>query len=167
MPRACTVCGHPEREAIDHALVRGESPVSLSARYSTIGRMALVRHRDNHLPATMIKAQEAQEVARADSLLSQVRTLQEKALGILGKAEVAGDFKTVLGAIREARSNIELLAKLLVAIQQEIPGNMQHEHTHSVDLSGLSDEELDVIARIVGKTALQHLAGGYREAEAG
>jgi hypothetical protein len=58
-------------------------------------------------------AQAAEEVAQADSLLEQVRDLQSRAYGILDKAEAADDLRTALGAIREARGNLELLAKLL------------------------------------------------------
>ena len=46
-------------------------------------------------------------------MLDQVRGLQGKALAILTKAEAAGDLRTALGAIREARSSLELLAKML------------------------------------------------------
>jgi hypothetical protein len=42
-----------------------------------------------------------------------VRDLQRRALEILDKAEEAGELRTALGAIREARGNLELLAKLL------------------------------------------------------
>jgi hypothetical protein len=69
--------------------------------------------RTNHLPATLVKAQEAQEVAHADDLLEEVRSLQSRALAILGTAEGVGDLRTALGAIREARGNLELLAKLV------------------------------------------------------
>jgi hypothetical protein len=58
-------------------------------------------------------AQAAEEVAQADDLLEQVRALQGRALAILGKAESVEDLRTAVGAIREARSNLELLAKLL------------------------------------------------------
>ncbi len=67
----------------------------------------------------MTKAQEAQEVAQADNLLEQVQNLQAKALSILAKAEAAGDLRTALQGIREARSCLELLAKLQGELQQE------------------------------------------------
>jgi hypothetical protein len=70
------------------------------------------RHQENHIPATLSKAKEAEEVSRADALLGQVRALQGKTLGILLRAEGAGDLRTALGAVREARGNVELLAKL-------------------------------------------------------
>ena len=71
------------------------------------------RHKADHLPVTLVRAQGAAEVARADDLLGQVRGLHETTLGILAKAERAGELRTALGAIREARGNLELLAKLL------------------------------------------------------
>jgi hypothetical protein len=70
------------------------------------------RHKGNHLPAKLAKAHEAEEVAHADDLLRQVRALQSKTLSILLRAEGAGDLRTALSAVREARSNLELLAKL-------------------------------------------------------
>jgi hypothetical protein len=73
---------------------------------------ALLRHKRDHLPATLAKAREVEEVARADDLLAQVRDLQGRALRILSVAEGEGDLKTALQGIREARGCLELLAEL-------------------------------------------------------
>jgi hypothetical protein len=113
MPRSCTVCTHPERAEIDEALVAGVSAAEIGGRYRTIGERAIRRHRSNHLPEKLAKAREAEEVAQADGLLEQVRDLQVRALDILDQAEEAGELRTALSAIREARGNLELLAKLL------------------------------------------------------
>ena len=112
MPRACTVCTHPQREEINKALVRNEKFRYVAERYG-LSTTALHRHKAEHMPVALVKAQEAADVAEADDLLSQVRYLQGKAMSILGKAEAAGDLRTALGAIREARGNLELLAKLM------------------------------------------------------
>ena len=53
------------------------------------------------------------EVAQADDLLEEVRGLQRRAYAILDAAEETGELRTALAAIREARGNLELLAKLL------------------------------------------------------
>jgi len=45
--------------------------------------------------------------------LDQVKSLQEKALELLDKAEAENDFKTALIGVREARGCCELLGKLL------------------------------------------------------
>jgi hypothetical protein len=109
--RTCTICEHPEREAIDRALVGETSNLSISAQFG-VSESAARRHKGNHLPAKLAKAHEAEEVAHADNLLGQVRALQSKTLSILLRAEGAGDLRTALSAVREARGNVELLAKL-------------------------------------------------------
>ena len=124
MPRECTVCAHPNRAEIDEALIAGVSSAEIAGRYRTIGERAIRRHRTNHVPETLAKAHEAEEVARADSLLEQVRELQERALEILDKAEEAGELRTALGAIREARGNLELLAKLLGELDERPQVNL-------------------------------------------
>ena len=113
MPRACTVCMHKNRPTIDRALVGGEEALrTISDRFG-VSKTALIRHKDAHLPAALIKARKVEEVVRADELLSQVRDLQGRTLSILTASEEAGELRTALAAIREARGNLELLAKLL------------------------------------------------------
>src|SRR5215218_8336870 len=147
MPRTCTVCHHECLEEINRALVEGTAFPVLVAKYR-ISKDALSRHKANHLPATLVKAQEAQEVARADDLLDEVRSLQARTLTILDRAERVGDLRTALRAIKEARGNLELLAKLVGQIDER-----PQVHLH------LSQEWLELRATIVG--ALE----GHQEAK--
>ena len=117
MPRTCTICSHEQRPEIDAALLNGEAYRSIAKRYGA-SPSAVLRHRE-HLPNQLVKAREAEEVTQADTLLEQVRSLQTRALSILDRADEAGDLKTALAAIREARSNLELLGKLAGELQQE------------------------------------------------
>jgi len=112
MPQVCTICTHEDRKEIDRALVRGESMRGIVARYGTVGRMSLQRHRKEHLPELLSKAYAAEEAARAEELLTDVRRLQVKTLLMLQEAERAGDLRTALAAVREARHNIALLAEM-------------------------------------------------------
>jgi hypothetical protein len=112
VPRSCTVCEHPAREEIDRALVGGASNRSAASLYD-VSEAAVRRHKANHLPAKLVMAEQAAEVTEASNLLAQVQDLQGRALAILDKAEGTGDLRTALSAIREARGNLELLAKLL------------------------------------------------------
>ena len=112
MPRSCTVCAHPKREGIDRALVGGASNRSVASLHD-VSEAAVRRHKGKHLPAKLVMAQAAEEVAEADTLLDQVKGLQARAYALLDKAEEAGELRTALSAIREARGNLELLAKLL------------------------------------------------------
>jgi hypothetical protein len=134
-------------EGINRALDEGIAFPVLVAKYR-VSKDALSRHKANHLPATLVKAQEAQEVARADDLLDEVRSLQARTLTILDRAERVGDLRTALRAIKEARGNLELLAKLMGQIDER-PQVLLH----------LSQEWLELRATIVG--ALE----GHQEAK--
>lgn len=111
MPRTCTICTHAERAAIDAALIANEPYRHIAARFAT-STGALQRHKDDHLPATLARAEAATETARGDSLLAQVQALKGKAISLLLKAEAAGDYRTALSGIREARACLELLAEM-------------------------------------------------------
>jgi hypothetical protein len=113
MPRTCTVCAHADRPKIDRTLVVGQEALRTIADRFSVSKTALGRHKENHLPATLVSAREAEEAVIADDLFSQVRDLQGRAFVILDRAEGAGDLRTALGAIREARGNLELLTRLL------------------------------------------------------
>lgn len=117
MPRLCLVCVHPEKAAIDRDLVAGTALPAIAAIHR-VSADSLGRHKANHLPGKLTKAQEVREVAQADSLLNQVRALQSRALAILAKAEETGNLRVALSAIREARGNLELLARLLGELQE-------------------------------------------------
>lgn len=116
MSRTCCICAHAKRDEINEGLVEGVSLSNLSAVYK-VTEDALARHRDKHLPAALVKAQEAREIARGDVLLSEVKGLHSTTMRILAHAEEAGDLKTVLSAVREARSNLLLLARMADQIE--------------------------------------------------
>ena len=112
MPRRCTVCDSPKRDEVDRALVAGASFRDIAGQCPGLTKSAVARHAAEHLREALAKAEGAKEPARADDLLPEMRTLQRVTLGILAKAAAADDLRTALGAIREARGNLELLAKL-------------------------------------------------------
>jgi hypothetical protein len=97
------------------------------------------RHKAEHLPAQLLKAREVEEVAQADDLLEQVRNLQAHALDILERAEKAGDLRTALAAISQARGNLELLGKLAGELDERPVVNLN-----------VSPEWLELRALIIG-----------------
>lgn len=113
--RRCSVCGHAERDAIDCAIIAGDG-VAAIARHFAVSQDAISRHRDAHLPRAAIQ-EGAQAVAEAEglrgaSLLDQAAGLRDTAVSLLRSAERAGDLRTALGGVREARGCLELMAKL-------------------------------------------------------
>jgi hypothetical protein len=138
MPRRCTVCDHVERHGIDEALVSGAPYRSVAKRFG-LSESAVYRHKTDHLPGYLLKAREIEEVAQADDLLEQVRNLQSHALDILERAEKAGDLRTALAAISQARGNLELLGKLAGELDERPVVNLN-----------VSSEWLELRAVIVG-----------------
>lgn len=111
MARKCSVCSHPEVDAINEALISGVSYRRIATQYG-LTEASVRRHKSAHLPAALVKASEASQVASADDLLSQIKALQAKALAILDR-NLGKDDKIALSAIKEARANLELIGKLL------------------------------------------------------
>jgi hypothetical protein len=138
MPRRCTVCDHPGSHSIDEALVTGAPYRSVAKRFE-LSESAVYRHKTEHLPVHLLKAREVEEVAQADDLLEQVRHLQTHALDILERAEKAGDLRTALAAISQARGNLELLGKLAGELDERPVVNLN-----------VSAEWLELRAVIVG-----------------
>ena len=95
VPQTCTICAHPERDAIERATVEGVANRRIAAQYGVTER-AVRNHKAKHLPAKLSRAHEAKETAQADDLLLQVRQLRGKSLSILLAAERAGDLRTAL-----------------------------------------------------------------------
>jgi hypothetical protein len=55
MARVCTICRHPDREAIEKALVASETGYRTIAKRFAISESALFRHRQNHLPEVLAR----------------------------------------------------------------------------------------------------------------
>jgi hypothetical protein len=138
MPRRCTVCDHPETHSIDETLVTG-APYRSVAKQFELSESAVYRHKTEHLPVQLLKAREVEQAARADDLLDQVRDLQAHALDILERAEKAGDLRTALAAISQARGNLELPGKLAGELDERPVVNLN-----------ISPEWLELRAVIVG-----------------
>jgi transposase-like protein len=111
MPRRCTVCDLDESHAVNVALVSRESYRAIANRYG-VSESALKRHAAEHIPELLVKAKDAVESAEADDLLGEVRAIHSRTLAVLEAAEESEELRTALGAIREARGNLELMAKM-------------------------------------------------------
>ncbi len=119
MTRPCTICTHPQREAIDRALAAGSvSNREIATLYDVI-ETSLRRHKEKHLPAALAKAQEAREVAQADDLLAQMKRLQIVTMNILKIAYEAQDLRTALQAVSQARQNLELVGRIVGELEAE------------------------------------------------
>jgi hypothetical protein len=118
MPRRCSVCDHDELADINSALASNEPLRTIADRWS-VSKTALIRHRNEHLPASsLLEAKEAEETSSADDLLNQVRELHERALSTLNRGEEAEELDAAIRAIREAKGDVEHSAKLLEELDE-------------------------------------------------
>lgn len=112
MPRSCLICQHPDRESIDKALARQTSNRELARVYS-LSEASIRRHKANHLPARVARAQEAEDVREALDVVRQLKAINAASLHILKEAREQGKQGTALAAIDRIHKQIELQAKLL------------------------------------------------------
>jgi hypothetical protein len=131
MPRICSSCMHPQREAIDKALVAGTPLPRITALYRETSEDALFRHKAAHLPAMLAQAQqdrqrahaadlagqataqEEQERVHAIDIAKQLKAINAAALRVLNEALGIGDRDVALRAIDRVHRQLELQAKLL------------------------------------------------------
>ena len=147
MPRVCTICSHESRDAIEDAFIAGLPKRRIATRYG-VGEKAVRHHIREHLPTLLALARDAEQASRADSLLDRIEALQSRTLAILEATEETHDHRVALSAIREARSNLELIGEV----------------TREVDRAGTINLELTVEWQEV-KAVLVNTLASYPEAQ--
>jgi len=113
MAQVCTVCTHAARRAIDRELVAGRLASRRIASQHHLVETSIRRHAANHLPAAMVAAAEAEDVAHAIDIVQQLKAINGASLAILSEARQQRDPDTALKAIDRIQRQIELQAKLL------------------------------------------------------
>ena len=113
MPRTCTVCAHEKRYEIEERLASRQGTYRGIARTYGLSEDAVSRHvKGGHISDLIRLAADAERAARADSLLDRIEALHSRTLAILEASEQTRDHKVALAAIREARSNLELIGEV-------------------------------------------------------
>ncbi len=112
MGRVCSVCSHEDRAVIDKAITVGQLPYRAAMRRYGVSEQALRRHRATHLPRKLADAEAVSRTVEAVDLLAELEALRARAMSLLLQAERAGEYRTALTGIREARACLELLAEV-------------------------------------------------------
>lgn len=77
MPRKCTICEHPQREAIDKALVANDSFRNIAERFA-ISVAALTRHKARHLPGGLLKSEAVRQDVEARNVMAELERCFER-----------------------------------------------------------------------------------------
>ena len=160
MPKKCSICVHNKRKEIEGDILSGE-PLRLVASEFSVSEDALSRHKLHHLRQSLIKAQDIREVAMAGSLLEQLKSLQQKALELLAKAEAAGDYRGALAGVVAARGTLEVLVDIMDRLRENPPVQQQFLSLDQAQISGALKVLLDSRAIVIEGEA--EVEGGEEE----
>jgi hypothetical protein len=109
MPRRCKVCEHAQLQKIDKLLLGGDTFRSV-ARAFGLSEPSVGRHYHRHLGQTVIESNKRNDPKRGDKLLDQIKSIIDRAMDLLERADNKSDFASCAKLMREARESIRLLA---------------------------------------------------------
>lgn len=121
MGRTCTICINPRRDEIDRLLLEGE-PIEKIAADFDLSASSVRRHKAGHISAKLVRASDEREILAANHLLREMENLHRRTLDFLDAVEHGSDKRLFIAAIKEVRSNIELLIKLSVDLVERSGG---------------------------------------------
>jgi hypothetical protein len=138
MGNECRTCAHPERQAIELALISGESPADVAERYH-LTRFTVSRHHRDHIApriaqellqsALMPRPRDAKALKHTFDIARKLGDLIDEAERLKQVAERGGDVRGALIGIGRQKEIYELLAK----ITGEIDGRMNVNVNVGVD----------------------------------
>ncbi len=143
MPQPCTICTHPDRDAIEQAMVT-DMPNRAIARQWRVSKDAVARHKEDHLPSRVVKAQEATDLRQAFDVVQQLKAINGVTLAILKGAREMRNDKIALAAVDRVQRQIELQARLLGELDDRPVVNVlvlpEWHRVRAVIIQALADE---------------------------
>ena len=110
MGRRCTVCTHPERDAIDDELASGATYMGVSRKYE-LGPESVRRHHQSHLSPALAAIDAEREAEVNATLVARIEQLVRRADELYKITASEGKVTSALAALREMRGSLELLGK--------------------------------------------------------
>jgi hypothetical protein len=159
MTTACSICRHPRRDEINLSLIQnGTRP---TARTFGLSKAAVDRHK-KHLPKQLATEPAAEIATDSSTLLARVEQLMRESELIAAAAKGAKNWVAATAALREARTCLELLAK----VRGELQNGPQFRTTVAVAIqnnapvNNLADPDLDVQIALQVQIATQNFDPG-------
>lgn len=144
----CRTCTSEDKAAIEALIVSGRS-LSAVGRQFSMDRDALRRHRDRHMSMalTALRAEQGTAVQVEATARDRVEGLVSKLEALVNRTHDEKRESMLLGASRELRASIELLARL--------SGELRPENQTTVQVLNLSTSDEWVRTRMAILAALQ------------
>lgn len=118
MPRMCTVCNHPDRQAIEQALVSGKASRYVSKQFNLGHHNKIWRHATEHMLPELVKAQRQKNNQRAIDVADHLNRAALIARTVAARAISDDDRQSALGAAARLEKQAEIQAKIDGAIQE-------------------------------------------------
>ena len=109
--RRCSICGHPQADAINAALLAGEGQKVVAARFG-LSSDAISRHARAHLAASGDTGEPASAGDPPGDALSTMLQTQTRLLRVIERCEGLKQTTALILATRELRMTIEAVARL-------------------------------------------------------
>lgn len=111
MASQCACCNHPEVDAIDAAIVAGDSLYKIANRFG-MSHMSVKRHKAGHLSPAIVAAKVEREQADLATARAELEDLIASARAILDGALADGRPTIALQAVVQLRPLVETLGKV-------------------------------------------------------
>lgn len=116
MSKPCRICTHPEREAIDQAILTDVPYRSITERYG-VSNGSIARHKEaGHISQALIQANEVREITRSADLLDMTMSLLNEAQDIVEESRQEGDRRSALDGIGKITNILKLLMSVNLAL---------------------------------------------------
>lgn len=109
--RPCSICNHDDAEAIDAALIAGESLAKVAVRFLA-SKDSLANHKAKHLGEVLAKVEKAKAAAEGGTALERLEALYDRTNRLLLQVEHNGSAPQALQAVRELRATLESIARI-------------------------------------------------------
>jgi hypothetical protein len=173
MPQACSICIHPEREAIEKAIVGGVPSRPIASQFS-VGYKPVQRHKNNCMPAAIQSVQQKQAEQTAQvaeeaeekqshfvwNMLNEMAWLHTEARAVYGLAKAGGDYNASAKLLGEVRQQTKLFSELLKGME---PGQAEKLEAEWIAIREIIFEELEPYpeVRLAIAKRLRALKGGH------
>jgi len=118
LPRPSKIDKHPKGNQIVRRLVRGDEYPSILLDFPELTKWDLDYYVKNKLPQLLAESPELKTYL-ADDSFNEIKDLKTRTMQILDESQQAGDLRTALLGIREARECLELLFKTEGKIREQ------------------------------------------------
>jgi len=117
MPRECSVCQSPSRDAVDKAIVGGGSYRGVARRFN-LGHDSVRRHADAHITPALKKVAAQRDTTHATTLLDRISAVIGDVEDIVATARERG----AAGLQLQAIDRLEKMLRLLGSVTGELKG---------------------------------------------